>query len=98
MRLLSRLIALAVLAATSVVSFSPTGTVAHATPASEEVRAVYRSSDARLQAARACWSAHELLLPSTCSEIQLRVVVAMGRPQLAALSGRDVNDGAVIVL
>jgi penicillin-binding protein 1C len=89
---------------------------------------------------RACALAHELRLPSTCSEIQLRVIVAMSRPQLAsylppapqvaqqlltrsgqavrstldagvqrhaqnvlrqqlaALSGRNVNDGAVIVL
>jgi penicillin-binding protein 1C len=32
---------------------------------------------------RACALAQELRLPSTCSEIQLRAVVAMGRPQLA---------------
>ncbi|TFW18161.1 penicillin-binding protein 1C [Duganella callida] len=91
-------------------------------------------------AQRACGLAHELQLPSTCSEIQLRVVVAFSRPQLAgnlapapqvaqrllarggaavrstldgdlqryaqtmlrqhlaALQGRNVNDGAVIVL
>jgi penicillin-binding protein 1C len=89
---------------------------------------------------RACSLAHELHLPSTCSEIQLRIIVAWGRPQmagvlapapqvaqqlltrsgqavrstldaglqrhaqavlrqqLAALNGRNVNDGAVIVL
>jgi penicillin-binding protein 1C len=89
---------------------------------------------------RACALALELRLPSTCSEIQLRIVVAMSRPQLAAnlppapqvaqqlltrsgqavrstldaglqryaqnvlrqqlaaLQGRNVNDGAVVVL
>ncbi|MTV41833.1 penicillin-binding protein 1C [Duganella radicis] len=89
---------------------------------------------------RACALAHELQLPSTCSEIQLRIIVAWNRPQLAsglppapqvarqlltrsgqavrstldaglqrqaqtvlrqqlaALNGRNVNDGAVIVL
>ncbi|MYN25533.1 penicillin-binding protein 1C [Duganella levis] len=89
---------------------------------------------------RACSLALELRLPSTCSEIQLRIVVAMSRPQLAAhlppapqvaqqlltrsgqavrstldaglqryaqnvlrqqlaaLQGRNVNDGAVVVL
>ncbi|WP_373988149.1 penicillin-binding protein 1C [Duganella sp. BuS-21] len=89
---------------------------------------------------RACGLAVELRLPSTCSEIQLRVIVAMGRPQwaanlppapqvaqqlltrsgqavrstldaglqrhaqavlrqqLTALNGRNVNDGAVVVL
>ena len=89
---------------------------------------------------RACSLAHELRLPSTCSEIQLRIIVAWSRPQLAgnlapapqvaqqlltrsgqalrstldaglqrhaqavlrqqlaALNGRNVNDGAVIVL
>jgi penicillin-binding protein 1C len=89
---------------------------------------------------RACALAHELRLPSTCSEIQLRIIVAWSRPQLAgklapapqvaqqlltrsgqavrstldaglqrhaqtvlrqqlaALNGRNVNDGAVIVL
>ena len=94
----------------------------------------------KVVAQRACALAQELRLPSTCSEIQLRIVVAMGRPQLAsslppapqvaqrlltrsgqamrstldaglqryaqgvlrqqlaALSGRNVNDGAVIVL
>jgi penicillin-binding protein 1C len=94
----------------------------------------------KLVSQRACALAHELRLPSTCSEIQLRIIVAMGRPQLAAtlppapqvaqqlltrsgqavrstldaglqrhaqnvlrqqlaaLSGRNVNDGAVIVL
>jgi len=93
-----------------------------------------------LVAQRACGLAHELRLPSTCSEIQLRVIVAMSRPQLAsslppapqvaqqlltqggkavrstldadlqryaqnalrrqlaALDGRNVNDGAIIVL
>jgi penicillin-binding protein 1C len=91
-------------------------------------------------AQRACALAHELRLPSTCSEIQLRIIVAWSRPQLAgklapapqvaqqlltrsgqavrstldaglqrhaqavlrqqlaALNGRNVNDGAVIVL
>jgi penicillin-binding protein 1C len=89
---------------------------------------------------RACALSQELRLPSTCSEIQLRVIVAMGRPQMAvnlppapqvaqqlltrsgqavrstldaglqryaqnmlrqqltALQGRNVNDGAVVVL
>ncbi|MYM66313.1 penicillin-binding protein 1C [Pseudoduganella sp. FT55W] len=89
---------------------------------------------------RACALAHELRLPSTCSEIQLRIIVAWSRPQLAgtlapapqvaqrlltrsgqavrstldaglqrhaqtvlrqqlaALSGRNVSDGAVVVL
>ncbi|MHA4866967.1 penicillin-binding protein 1C [Duganella sp. PWIR1] len=89
---------------------------------------------------RACGLAVELRLPSTCSEIQLRVIVAMSRPQwaanlppapqvaqqlltrsgqavrstldaglqrhaqsvlrqqLTALNGRNVNDGAVVVL
>ncbi|MRX07495.1 penicillin-binding protein 1C [Pseudoduganella sp. FT25W] len=89
---------------------------------------------------RACALSQELRLPSTCSEIQLRIIVAMGRPQLAAnlppapqvaqqlltrsgqavrstldaglqryaqsvlrqqlaaLQGRNVNDGAVVVL
>ncbi len=28
-----------------------------------------------------CAAAQELRLPSTCSEIRLRVIVAMGRPQ-----------------
>jgi penicillin-binding protein 1C len=32
---------------------------------------------------RACALAHELRLPSTCSEIQLRIIVAWSRPQLA---------------
>lgn len=35
-------------------------------------------------AQRACALAHELRMPSTCSEIQLRVMLAMSRPQLAA--------------
>lgn len=98
------------------------------------------SAGQKLVSQRACALAHELRLPSTCSEIQLRVVVAMSRPQLAvylppapqvaqqlltrsgqavrstldaglqrhaqnvlrqqlaALSGRNVNDGAVVVL
>jgi penicillin-binding protein 1C len=89
---------------------------------------------------RACGLAVELRLPSTCNEIQLRVIVAMSRPQwaanlppapqvaqqlltrsgqavrstldaglqrhaqsvlrqqLTALNGRNVNDGAVVVL
>jgi penicillin-binding protein 1C len=38
----------------------------------------------KLVSQRACALAQELRLPSTCSEIQLRVVVAMGRPQMAA--------------
>jgi penicillin-binding protein 1C len=37
----------------------------------------------KLVSQRACALAQELQLPSTCSEIQLRAVVAMGRPQLA---------------
>ena len=37
----------------------------------------------KLVSQRACALAQELRLPSTCSEIQLRAVVAMGRPQLA---------------
>nr|WP_315260662.1 penicillin-binding protein 1C [uncultured Duganella sp.] len=98
------------------------------------------SAGQKVVAQRACALAHELRLPSTCSEIQLRIVVAMGRPQLAvdlppapqvarqlltrsgqavrstldaglqrhaqnvlrqqlsALSGRNVNDGAVVVM
>ncbi|MBV7535571.1 penicillin-binding protein 1C [Duganella sp. sic0402] len=98
------------------------------------------SAGQKVVAQRACALAHELHLPSTCSEIQLRIIVAMSRPQLAAylppapqvaqqlltrsgqalrstldaglqrhaqsvlrqqlaaLSGRNVNDGAVIVL
>ncbi|SHM33818.1 penicillin-binding protein 1C [Duganella sacchari] len=94
----------------------------------------------KVVAQRACGLAHELHLPATCSEIQLRVIIAMSRPQLAAnlppapqvaqqllmrsgqavrstldanlqrhaqnvlrqqltaLNGRNVNDGAVIVL
>lgn len=94
----------------------------------------------KLVTQRACSLAHELRLPSTCSEIQLRIIVAWSRPQLAgklapapqvaqqlltrsgqavrstldaglqrhaqtvlrqqlaALNGRNVNDGAVIVL
>ncbi|WP_343732456.1 penicillin-binding protein 1C [Duganella sp.] len=89
---------------------------------------------------RACALAGELRLPSTCSEIQLRIIIAWSRPQLAvnlppapqvaqqlltrsgqavrstldaglqrhaqtvlrqqlaALNGRNVNDGAVVVL
>lgn len=89
---------------------------------------------------RACGLAQELRLPSTCSEIQLRIILAWGRPQLAsglppapqvaqqlltrggqavrstldaglqryaqavlrqqltALNGRNVNDGALVVL
>jgi penicillin-binding protein 1C len=98
------------------------------------------SAGQKLVSQRACALAQELRLPSTCSEIQLRIIVAMGRPQLAAylppapqvaqqlltrsgqalrstldaglqrhaqsvlrqqlaaLSGRNVNDGAVVVL
>ncbi|RZT09356.1 penicillin-binding protein 1C [Duganella sp. CF402] len=94
----------------------------------------------KMVAQRACSLAHELQLPSTCSEIQLRIIVAWSRPQLAgklapapqvaqqlltrsgqavrstldgglqrhaqavlrqqlaALNGRNVNDGAVVVL
>jgi penicillin-binding protein 1C len=94
----------------------------------------------KMVAQRACSLAHELQLPSTCSEIQLRIIMAWSRPQLAgklapapqvaqqlltrsgqavrstldaglqrhaqavlrqqlaALNGRNVNDGAVIVL
>lgn len=89
---------------------------------------------------RSCSLAHELRLPSTCNEIQLRIIVALSRPQLAsnlppapqvaqqlltrsgqavrstldgglqrytqnvlrqqlaALQGRNVHDGAVVVL
>ncbi len=89
---------------------------------------------------RACALAGELRLPSTCSEIQLRIIIAWSRPQLAlnsppapqvaqqllthsgqavrstldaglqrhaqtvlrqqlaALNGRNVNDGALVVL
>lgn len=98
------------------------------------------SAGQKVVSQRACSLARELRLPSTCDEIQLRIVVAMGRPQLAAnlppapqvaqqlltrsgqsvrstldaglqryaqnvlrqqlaaLQGRNVNDGAVIVL
>ncbi len=98
------------------------------------------SAGQKVVSQRACGLARELRLPSTCDEIQLRIVVAMGRPQLAAnlppapqvaqqlltrsgqsvrstldaglqryaqnvlrqqlaaLQGRNVNDGAVIVL
>jgi penicillin-binding protein 1C len=41
------------------------------------------SAAPKLVSQRACALAQELRMPSTCSEIQLRVVVAMGRPQLA---------------
>ncbi|MEO5933466.1 MAG: penicillin-binding protein 1C [Duganella sp.] len=33
---------------------------------------------------RACALGHELRMPATCSDIELRILVALGRPQLAA--------------
>jgi len=98
------------------------------------------SAGQKVVSQRACALAGELHLPSTCSEIQLRIIVAWSRPQLAAnlppapqvaqqlltrsgqavrstldaglqrhaqtvlrqqlaaLNGRNVNDGAVVVL
>ena len=42
------------------------------------------SASPKLVSRRACALGHELKMPATCADIELRVLVALGRPQLAA--------------
>jgi hypothetical protein len=56
------------------------GATGHPPPV--ELPAEAPADEPRIVLQLACAVARELRLPSTCSEIQLRIIVAMSRPQL----------------
>jgi hypothetical protein len=51
-------------------------------PPAIDIPAEAPADEPRIVLQLACAVARELRLPSTCSEIQLRIIVAMSRPQL----------------